>query len=243
MFCLVSVLLSFGTGLVLGDQNAEGAEPKRVIFIDPGHGGSDNGVRGANGALEKNINFVLAQQLSHYLKKNYSPLFSRTGDYRLPLFKRSEAANHERADLFVSIHTGGSFRHQTNRLTIYVFQDAKENEFSKEVAGNSQARYTPWSHVQLRHVSSSRRLATHIQHILNNEINEVSCQVRTAPLVVLSGVDMPAVLIEIGHLTNPLEERRLTDSEYLSRLAGAVGQGIDNFLANTSTIFSIDLRE
>ena len=69
MFCLVSVLLSFGTGLVLGDQNAEGAEPKRVIFIDPGHGGSDNGVRGANGALEKKYQFRAGATIIPLLEK------------------------------------------------------------------------------------------------------------------------------------------------------------------------------
>jgi N-acetylmuramoyl-L-alanine amidase len=224
-------------------QNSKSTDPKKIIFIDPGHGGQDVGAKGANGGLEKRFSFALAQDLSANLKEKYDWTLSRTDDYNLALFSRSEAANHAGADLFVSIHTGGSFRHQSNGVTIFYFQSVQEFELSNEVAFESRGRQILWPHVQLRHVSSSRHLATHIQNILKNELNEMSCRVKGAPMVVLSGVDMPAILIEVGHLTNPMEERRLNDPEYLSNLASTISKGIDNFLANRSTIFSIDLHE
>jgi N-acetylmuramoyl-L-alanine amidase len=241
--CLIMAAVFLALGPKVMAQNSINTAPKKIIFLDPGHGGHDDGVRGANGGLEKRISFALAQELSVHLKEKYDWKFSRTDDYNLALFSRSEAANHLKADLFISIHAGGSFRHQSKGLTIFYFQGAQENGLSNEIPFESERRHILWPHVQLRHVPSSRHLATHIQTILINELSGVSCRVKGAPLVVLSGVDMPAVFIEIGYLTNPMEERRLNDPVYLSKLAGTISKGLDNFLANKSTISSIDLHE
>ncbi len=219
------------------------ANPKPVIYIDPGHGGHDTGVRGIDNTLEKDIVFAVAETLSKSLTGRYELVLARSDDYNPDLFKRAEAANEIGADLFISIHAGGSFRHHPQCLTIFYYQALSENS---TLAATDNALTQPsffWDSVQIRHVSSSHRLAACLQGALQYEQGTTPCRVRAAPVVVLSGVNMPAVLIEFGSLTNPMEEHKLNDPIYRSTVSAAIIKGIEQFFAKKTSISSIDLHE
>lgn len=240
---LVAWCIAFGSESIAASENKVDSVSKKTVFIDPGHGGHDTGAKGPDGGVEKLVVFDLAKALATDLAKHYDCLLTRTDDYSLPLVNRSEAANHAGADLFISLHTGGSYRHQSNGMSIFYYQVNETRGISNNDTLADSGRRTRWSHVQHRHLSFSRQLANHVQGTLQAQGRADSCRVIGAPMVVLSGLDMPAILIEFGYITNPSEEQRMKDPAYLTQLAHVIGDGIRNFFTNQSTIFSIDLRE
>ncbi len=200
---------------------------KQVIVIDPGHGGADPGARGPNGTLEKTVTLKLARILATELEEQYHVVLTRSDDYRVDIDTRTAQANHLQADLFISLHTGGSFVHRTAGAMVFYYQG-----FSAGSAGSQKAA-TPrlWQDLQNRHSEASRLLASLINNRLNSLESIEQNRVQGAPLAVLQGADMPAVLIEPGYLTNPTEEARLHDRHYLIALATAIRRGIEDFFA------------
>ena len=81
-------------------------EIKKIVVLDPGHGGHDTGAEGPDNSQEKNVTLKMATALATELKKEYKIEFTRTGDYGLDIPGRTNMANHMQADLFISIHTG-----------------------------------------------------------------------------------------------------------------------------------------
>ncbi len=211
------------------------AEIKTVV-LDPGHGGHDNGVVGPEGALEKSVTLALAQLLEDQLKKNYKMILTRSGDYRVNLPDRTAVANHLKADLFISIHTGGSFLHQAKGINIFYYKEL--SGFALETgadsskppkATNSQAL---WDNIQAGHIASSKALAQSMQNNISSQLGFSKSRIQNADLMVLKGADMPAILIEVGYLTNPGDEKNLQDPEFLTDFATAISNGIDDYFQN-----------
>jgi N-acetylmuramoyl-L-alanine amidase len=230
---VIAVFFLAGTA---GQTNAE-TQPlrayKRIIAIDPGHGGAESGAKGPDGTTEKAVTLNLAQKLATLLKQKYKVVLTRTDDYTVDLNQRTALANHHKADLFISIHTGGSFVHSTSGILIYHYQDFS-GETQRQGAANSAPRrrkHTPilWDRAQRRHLEKSRVLA----RLVNNRLRGVSAvkgsRLQGAPLVLLQSANMPAILIEIGYLTNPTGEKRLSDQQSLADLAQAISRGIDDY--------------
>jgi len=96
---------------------------KKIIVIDPGHGGYDNGAQGPDGTFEKNVTLTLARIIAEELGNTYRVILTRTDDYLLDIPARTAAANHLEADLFISIHAGGSFLHQASGMSLYYFKE------------------------------------------------------------------------------------------------------------------------
>ena len=206
---------------------------KRVIVIDPGHGGNDFGARGPDGTVEKEVALWLARILAAELKREYRVVLTRSDDYQVDLVKRTATANHIKADIFISIHTAGSFVHSSSGILIFHYHDLIEKP---QVRGSStsirpQDKNNPvlWDQVQNRYLAKSRTLAS----LLNDRLDDLSdieeIRVQGAPLAVLKGADMPAILIEIGFITNPAEEKKFQDQRFLTDLATAISRGIDEF--------------
>ena len=207
---------------------------KRIIVIDPGHGGQDSGARGPNGTFEKTVTLELARSMAAKLEPEFKVVLTRTDDYGMDLDNRTSMANHLKADIFIAIHTGGSFVHSTTGTSIYYYQTDSSPDTTKD-HGPSPAnknRNTPvlWKNIQNSHVASSRALAGMI-HDRFKAIPAVQSRIERAPLVVLQGAAMPAVLIEVGYLTNPAEEKKLADQGFLMDLAEQIGLGIEDFLS------------
>lgn len=209
------------------------AQQKKTIVIDPGHGGHDQGARGPDGTLEKTINLNFSQLLAKKLGKKYSVHFTRTDDYGVDFPARTAVANHLEADLFLSIHTGGSFLHHTNGMSFYYYKSASGgkrtlNTQSTQSASGENAQ-TLWVNIQDRHQKKSQLFAELIQYYMNKQIKTLKSEIQGAPVMVLEGADMPAILFEIGYITNPSGEKSLRDINVLTRIAEGIRNGVDGF--------------
>jgi N-acetylmuramoyl-L-alanine amidase len=205
---------------------------KKIIVLDPGHGGYDNGAKGPDGALEKTAAMEFSRILAEELNKTYEVVLTRTDDYFVDLLTRTATANHLNADLFISIHTGGSFLHQASGISLYYYEKASTSAFGPETDSMETLKptplLTPWSDIQNKHQNASKTLAELIQNRIN-ETPQFKAEIQGAPLVVLEGADMPAVLIEIGYITNSVDEKSLSDISPLTDIADRIKSGIDDF--------------
>ena len=100
---------------------------KRVIVLDPGHGGRECGARGPDGTLEKTVTLALARLIAAELERDFKVTLTRTDDYHVDLNDRTALANHLKADVFISFHTGGSFVYSTTGTIIYYYQNVAES--------------------------------------------------------------------------------------------------------------------
>jgi len=232
-FALVVCLLFFGhaTGAIARQPLFEAF--KRVIVIDPGHGGQDFGAKGPDGALEKTITLELARLIVFELEPEFKVVLTRTDDYGLDLETRTAMANHLQAQIFMSIHTAGSFVHSTTGTSIYYYQNFSKPDSGKEQppspADKKDNEPILWQNVQSSHLAKSRALAGTIDDRLKSN-TAVQNRIEGAPLAVLQGAAMPAILIEVGYLTNPSEEKNLRDQNYLMDLAEQIRLGIEDFM-------------
>jgi N-acetylmuramoyl-L-alanine amidase len=201
--------------------------------LDPGHGGRESGARGADGTAEKAVALKLAQLIAAELQRDYKVTLTRTDDYYVGLDQRTALANHLKADAFVSLHTGGSFVYSTAGASIYYYQNA--SKFSSNRGENpalpdeGENMPIPWGRVQSSYTGKSRILARMISSRLNTLNSIKNIRVQGAPLAVLQGAHMPAILIEAGYLTNPAEEKNLRNNRFLTDVAAEISRGIENF--------------
>ncbi len=199
-----------------------------VIVIDPGHGGSDIGATGADNTFEKKISLKAANKIKEALEKNYSVVLTRTGDYGVNTKKRTEIANNMKAKLFLSIHTGASYARETKGLSFIYFK-ALPFKNKKDISIDN-VRKTEWDSVQEKHVPLSRVFAESLYGRFSKTISYGKPRIESLPISVLSGANMPAIMIEIGHLTNPSEEQRLNNSDFLSDYMKEIAYEIELFL-------------
>ena len=138
-----------------------------------------------------------------------------------------------KADLLISLHTGGSMVHSTSGIFIYHYQDFAGNppKLYENKLSRAQDKTAPilWDQAQSRHLEKSRVLARLLNHRLNDSRLGKESRVLGAPVLLLQGANMPAILIEIGYLTNPAEGKRLSDQRFLTDLAKEISQGIDEY--------------
>lgn len=233
IFMLIPILLA---GLAVFSHASEKAdiEPAtRTIVIDPGHGGHDQGAQGPDGSLEKEIALRLAQILAKELKPDYPVELTRNGDYQVALTRRASVANHHKADLFISIHTGGGSRYQMDAWSIFYYgasgspEKTGPNKNKGDQAGDLPLH---WDQVCLFHQKESRILAEYMKAQLAESPESREVTVSAAALRVLHGLDMPAIVIETGYLTNPKTEKRLNDPEFLTDIAKRIKTGVDIYL-------------
>ena len=213
---------------------------KKTIVLDPGHGGYDKGAQGPEGTFEKTVTMELARVLALELEKTYNVILTRTDDYWVDILTRTAMANHMNADMFISIHTGGSFLHQASGISLYYYEKLSTPALMLETESMGESRSSNfkelWSNIQDRHQKNSKVLAEHILKNLKKKIGEnaeYSADIQGAPLMVLEGADMPAILIEIGYITNPKEEKSLNDIVELTFLAQKIKKGIDEYFEKT----------
>ena len=206
-----------------------------VVVIDPGHGGTDAGAKGPNNTLEKSVTLNLAHVLAQQLKARYSVVLTRNGDYGLDPSGRTAVANHLKADIFISLHTGSSFIHNINGSAVFFYLPFQESALTTETQAPKPLQDSKpaasWDMIQAKYRVTSEKLADQIQSRLSALWQPQDVKVQGAPLLVLEGADMPAVVIEIGNLSNATAEKALGDPRFLSRIAGAITGAIDAFFA------------
>ena len=170
---LAAILLMLPTG-GLGEA---ARQLKSLIVLDPGHGGTDSGVEGMAGSLEKNVVLRFARALEQTLIPAYRVKMTRTSDYRISQHKRASIANHAGADLFISIHTGGFFRSGPEAWGLYHYPVKEQNRAS----GNPAADTAPWQTNQEKAAPAGKQMAKTVSHYLKACPGISSIQTGAAP--------------------------------------------------------------
>jgi len=217
---------------------------KRII-IDAGHGGKDPGAIGRNGLREKDVMLKLASLLAEKVKGELKcqTILTRGKDVFLPLEKRTAIANMKKGDLFISLHANAHKNTKCMGIETY-FLNIALDEDSMNVAARENATSTKnISDLQMilndlmlnTKINESSRLARFVHTGLIKELREKYKRiknrgVRQAPFYVLIGAEMPAILVEVGYITNSTENRRLCSETYLKRAASGIVKGIDLYI-------------
>lgn len=208
----------------------------------------------ADGMPEKELSLRIAKQLKEALEKQVGARVSltRTADGVLPLSERVAFSNRQGADLFISIHANSMpTERQRQRIdgveTFFLSAEASGEE-ARRTAARENAESAPRTVGKAgdalsfiladlaraeAHADSSR-LAYAVQHKLVAITGATDRGVHQAPLYVLSGVEAPAVLVEVGFISHPSEGKRLQEPEYQRRLAEAIAEGVKAFIEQTS---------
>lgn len=207
------------------------ADTRGTIALDAGHGGKESGSRGPQGTLEKEVCLALVRHLTGLLEPDYRVILTRSDDYDVALPERTAIANHHEADLLISIHTAAGFTQTANGIAIYYFKpSARETEERPQTLPGAQVGRA-WNRVQIPHTAASKTLATLVQQSFESVPGTSSVQVSQAPLLVLEGANMPAVLVEVGYLTHAASEKSLNTPDRQAAIAQAIARAIDNFMA------------
>ena len=221
-------------------------EPAFVAVVDPGHGGDHDGAFSPDGVPEKRIAMDIARRVAVRLaKQGGRVILTRTGDVSVPLSNRSDVANLERADVFVSIHLNSmptrAKRARTRGIeTFFLSADATDasagavaaRENADRMAGEpgsdgadpvagilNDLEYTA-------SLSESSRLAYAIHDRLVKVTQAEDRGVKQTPFYVLAGAKMPSVLLELGFISHAEESRKLRSAAYQEALARAMADGV-----------------
>jgi N-acetylmuramoyl-L-alanine amidase len=211
----------------------------RTIVIDPGHGGDETGAKGGTGTLEKDIALAVARKLKAALEGRLGVrvLLTRDGDQAVALDERAALANNNKANLFVSLHANASARSETSGAQMYYLAGDRQGGDGRTVAASLPAlgggvrdiELVPWEIAQLRHAGDSALLAGAIAEQMRGRVRLSPQPVVPAPVRVLASANMPAVLVEIGFLSNPDEVQQLASDAYQASVAQAILDGILRF--------------
>jgi N-acetylmuramoyl-L-alanine amidase len=230
----------------------EPPEGIRLIVLDPGHGGSETGAIGPSGVAEKDLTLALARTLKARLEAalQVRVVLTRDEDASLPHETRTAIANQNKADLFISLHLNSAFGPTAHGAETYFLSAAASDERAARSAAAENRPGVPasaaggapvgddplydlqlmlWDLTQNHFLTQSQSLATMIQGELNAALGLRDRGVKQAPFLVLMGAAMPAVLVELGFLSNPAEERRLQSPEYRAELADALVRAISRY--------------
>ncbi len=203
----------------------------KVIMLDPGHGGHEFGAVGPSGVKEKDVTLALAKYLQETLQDSCIVRLTRDGDYWLDVQKRTATANHNSSHLFVSLHASGSLDHRARGTAVFYYG---KGLLSKQNAGLEEHRFSPlpWDEIQTPHTVESKRLAKIVHDCMCAKVDCVDRGMHSAPISVLQGADMPAILVELGYLSHPAEEKDMEGIALLSKTAEAIAEAIRAYLGD-----------
>ncbi len=222
-------------------------EPVRKIAIDPGHGGFDNGRVSPSGVFEKNVNLEIATLLRGRLVEELGVevVMTRTGDELVPFDQRIETANTAGTQLFISIHCNGWFTSDAGGFEIFFLappRTVEEEQLARDEnasavyenphlknEGGDDIDFILWDMVQNEFINESSDLAEMIQLEMSKSLEIRNRGVKQAGLRVLKGLTMPGVLIEVGFLSNPKEEKLLLDNEFRDKVAENIVEAVRKF--------------
>ncbi len=217
------------------------ARQQPLVVLDPGHGGEDEGARGAGGLVEKHLTLALAREVAQQLANlGLAVRLTREGDETLSLAERVALANRLQADCFISIHANAApARGARGAETYFMSPEPSDSQAAqaaaRENASNGSVQLILWELAHVANLEASSRLALELQTRLNELSGIRDRGVKQAPFAVLTGATMPAVLVEVGFLSNPEEELRLASPAERARLAATLASGILAFLRTHPT--------
>lgn len=223
-----------------------------VVVIDAGHGGHDPGAIGKT-AKEKNINLNVALKVGNLIKRNCDDvkvIYTRSKDVFIPLDRRAEIANNAKADLFISIHTNALANNRTAKgASTWTLGLAKsdanlevakrensvilyESDYKTRYAGfnpNSAESYIIFEFMQDKYMEQSVHLASLMQKQFRQTCKRADRGVHQAGFLVLKASAMPSILIELGFISTPEEERYLNSKEGADTMAKGIYRAFLNY--------------
>ena len=216
------------------------AIPIRTIALDPGHGGTDTGAKGAGGLTEKTLTLSVARRTRAALESRLGVrvLLTRDDDQDVPFDARTAVANNNKADLFISLHANASFRPTAAGASVLTAQFEDEGRARKALephrvpvfgGGMRDIELVPWNQAQIRYLDQSNVFAETLQQQLQPRIPLDARPTDRIPLRVLASANMPAVLVELGYLSNPEQEGRLGSNEFQGQVAQAIVDAVTAF--------------
>ncbi len=215
----------------------------RTIVVDAGHGGDEHGARGPQGILEKDVTLGVARRLKAAVESRLGArvILTREADQTVGLDERAAVANNNKADLFISLHANASVRGSAAGAEVFYLSLGDYGAQAQRVAqGESEALpvfgggtrdidVILWEMSQARHIEQSAVLATAIEAALRQRVPMSPRAIQQAPFRVLVGANMPAVLVEMGFITNPEQERQLASEAFQSNIVQALVDSIAQF--------------
>ena len=222
---------------------------QKIILVDAGHGGEDSGAVGKNKSLEKNVNLAIAKKLVAIINQNkdFKAVLSRSGDYYVPLTKRLTIAQQQKASMFISIHADSVESISAKGASVYMLSEkgnnsklAKQLEASQNLVDQFGGVETVIDNDQfLKNIltdysrkdkeKQSFELAQEIIAQLD-KIGPIHKKIpQKANFVVLKSPSIPSVLVETAFISNPTQEKRLTNKKQQQKIAQSIYKGIVNF--------------
>ncbi len=226
----------------------------RVVVLDPGHGGTEEGAKGPGDLLEKDVVLSLARTVREVLTaRGYRVVTTRDSDASVGLQDRTAISNAAKADVFLSLHLNASRAASAHGTEVYYLSlDASDRSAAALAESENRAEPTAtpsaetnaalreldlilWDLAQNQHLSASSRLAEIIQGDFNRLLGITTRGVKQAPFRVLIGVNAPAVLVEVAFITNPEEEQKVASEEFRKAVAETLAGSLDNFFRAASS--------
>ena len=220
----------------------------RSIVIDAGHGGKDPGAQGHAGVKEKNIVFDVAKRVKGMLEEaGLKVIMTRDSDTFISLPQRTEITSKSNADLFVSIHANSNPVKKTQGIEVYYVRTSNHRDLQEDQRTANEKiftkqlnlKYSPRlkgiiSDMMYAHkTAESAPLAQRIVRESSSYVNAPNRGARTCRFFVVRNTLVPAVLIEIGYLTNRQEEAKLNTSTYRQKLAETISQSILKYASDS----------
>ncbi|MFQ5897124.1 MAG: N-acetylmuramoyl-L-alanine amidase [Candidatus Methylomirabilia bacterium] len=216
----------------------------RLIVVDPGHGGDEVGAVGPSGIMEKDVVLDVARRLARMVEEELgiNVALTRTDDVSMPLRDRTTFANAQDADLFISIHANAHRASASRGVEVYFLSSEATDDEARQLAALENRgiqldahasgdqldalKTILWDLAQSEFMEESSRLAETVLDSMTRSLKIGNRGVKQAGFYVLGGAAMPAILVEIGFLTNKREERKLMSSSYRERVARAIYTGL-----------------
>ena len=248
---LVIDVIDLESDVVETDDQIEKVFPvkKKVILVDAGHGGEDPGAIGKNKSQEKDVNLAIAKKLVAIINQNsdLTAVLTRSGDYYIPLTKRITIAQREKATMFISIHADSVESTSAKGASIYTLSEKGNNSQLAKQLEQSENSVDQFGGVET--VIDSDQFLKNIltdfsrkdrdiqsQQLANEILNQLKKigpvhkkEPQTANFVVLKTPAIPSVLVETAFISNPTQEKRLTNSKQQQKIANSIYQGIINY--------------
>lgn len=223
-----------------------------IVVLDAGHGGHDAGAVGRI-SKEKNINLKVALAVGQLLSQKHNDIkvvYTRKSDKFIPLHERADIANNAKADIFVSIHTNslpkGKIARGTETYTLGLHRSKEnlavaqkenaviliESDYKQRYAGfnpNSAESYIMFEFIQDKNMQQSINLAQFVQNQFRITAQRNDRGVRQAGFLVLHATSMPSILVELGYISTPDEEKYLNSSKGIQDLSKSIYQAILNY--------------
>ncbi len=230
-----------------------------VIVIDPGHGGKDPGTIGVRGTREKDVTLAISKKLGEIIKQNMTEtkvVYTRETDEFVELYRRGQIANEAGGKLFISIHANSMPRKPAPQrgFEIYLLRPGRteeairiaerensvirfEEDHEERYAHLTDENFILVSMAHSAYIRYSEQFADILQNKISQNTNVNNRGVRQAGFYVLVGASMPSVLVEVGYLSNPDEERFLASSQGQQQIAESIFKAVERYGKDYENMF------